>query len=93
MNEAEKKQVEIVSKFKKFQKTNDVGQLADIQAIIDREGKSFMIEAEDGKRVLFRPHKDPMVQDLNAKPKESFRDKVMRSQKERRSPGGIILPR
>ena len=91
MHDSEKKRTEIVSKFQKFQKSKDVGQLADIQEMVDREGKSFMIEAEDGKRVLFRPKKDPLVQDRSAKPKESLREKILKRGREKRTPGGIIL--
>lgn len=73
-----KKQEEVLKKFREFQKTKDVGLMDDIQGIVEQVGQTFVLTSDEGHKILFRPKK---------------LKELLRSKKEQRTKGGIILPK
>lgn len=82
----QKFQDDILSKFRKYQSTNDIGLLHDIQGIVEKVGKKFVVESDEGHKMIFTPKKDPHVVEPG---KEASRPTIG---KFRRTESGIILP-
>lgn len=84
--ELHKWQNEIMEKFRMFQKTRDLGLAQDIQGIVDKVDRTFIVVSEEGHRIIFKPTK---VKEREEAEKEAG---LTRKSGELRTESGIVLP-